>query len=225
MSYITTPPRFDIRNRRFGRLRVLGAVSKGRGGYRWRCRCRCGKLVVVLRNSLSSGNTRSCGCLMSEAVVAAHTTHGLCRRHPLYGVWVQMRQRCNNPNSDSWRKYGGRGIRVCRRWDDFAAFARDVGARPKGASLDRVDNDGNYTPGNTRWATPIEQAANTRRANKVTYAGKMLTLAAWATRTGLRHATLLRRLTAGWPVEAMLRVPTWKHHKTYCGPLLTVDLS
>lgn len=113
-----------------------------------------------------------------------------------------MRRRCNNPRDADYESYGGRGISVCERWkNDFWAFVEDMGERPGGCSLDRVNNDGNYSPENCRWATPLEQSNNTRSAILVTYEGKTQSISAWAREKGLSIQTLAGRLRKGWSIE------------------------
>ncbi len=164
----------------FGRLTVMcQAESKrsetNKGNHaRWRCRCECGSTVVVDVGNLRSGRTKSCGCLRRESVLAisaanivhAHAVVGA--RSRTYRSWEAMKYRCNNPHHKYWRLYGGRGIRVCERWQNsFANFLADMGERPKGKTLDRYQNqDGNYEIDNCRWATPKEQQDN-RRDRKI----------------------------------------------------------
>lgn len=161
----------DVSGRRFGRLLVLSrtAPSTTRREARWMCSCSCGGRVVVTGSRLRLGKTRSCGCLRREIARSVHTTHGhgsaARGQSPTYRSWASMIARCTMPsNGRNWKWYGGRGVTVCPDWrDSFEAFLCDMGPRPAGHSLDRVNSDGNYEPGNCRWATPIEQAANRKR--------------------------------------------------------------
>jgi hypothetical protein len=161
----------DLAGQRFGRLLVMArGQSTPRGDATWRCRCDCGTTVAaVMSHSLASGNSTSCGCYRRDRTIEVKTRHGLGSRsaqHPLRQTWKSMLTRCTNPRSRSYRNYGGRGIAVCERWSDLAAFVADIetaiGPRPAGHTLDRIDNDRNYEPGNLRWATPREQARNQR---------------------------------------------------------------
>lgn len=164
--------------RHVGRLTILRETRmpdrpSGRKGDRAAvCRCDCGaEITVALANLVERDghvNTQSCGCLLADRRIESHTTHGHARksgRHPLYFTWNMMKQRCENPNNRKYRRYGARGILVCDEWrNDPAAFIawieQNLGQRPAGMTLDRIDNDGNYEPGNVRWATPRQQRAN-----------------------------------------------------------------
>lgn len=159
----------DLTGYRFGRWLVIekhGDID--RKNYKeavWLCLCDCGNEGLVRSRMLlrNTCNSRSCGCVRSEKQRdnPSRLTHGLSKKHPLYPTWKTMRQRCNNPNNKKYHRYGGRGIRVCDRWDDFTNFVEDMGPSwGSGLTLDRRDNDGNYEPGNCRWVKPIIQANN-----------------------------------------------------------------
>lgn len=161
--------REDLTGRQFGRLTAVARVSKGS---RWLCTCNCGGTNIVKASLLLSGNTKSCGCLKRSVLGDASRTHGMAnsRRtgyaNRTYGIWQAMRARCNNPNNPRWSSYGGRGIKVCARWEDFQNFLSDMGEAPEGLTLERIDVNGNYEPSNCKWATWLEQARNTRKTKK-----------------------------------------------------------
>jgi len=147
--------------------------------------------------------SRSCGCLARQAA----KTHGMVRA-PEYGVWRNMYQRCTNPNNPQYHNYGGRGIKVCQRWrESFENFYADMGPRPSSQhSIDRINTNGDYTPSNCRWATPVQQSNNKNDNRLITYRGQTRTLSEWARLTGISKSSLSWRLNNGWTVEDALTI-------------------
>lgn len=171
------------------------------------CRCDCGNEAVTTRSNFRSGNTQSCGCLSVEVKITANTTHGLTN-HPLYATWYEMQQRCFSSKQGEYKYYGGRGITVCERWMDVRNFIADMPERPPGCTLDRVDVNGNYEPGNCRWATKSQQMNNTRRNVNVTIDGVTKTVQEWSEISPAHCNTIRHRLNIGWePRRAVFEPP------------------
>ena len=155
----------DLTGQRIGRL-VVRHISGRRNGKRlWLCQCDCGAMAIVQAGYLRQGDTKSCGCLQRELSAARLRTHSDIFS-PEYRVWRAMKSRCFNQRAPAWKNYGGRGITVCERWLKYEHFRADMGPRPAGTSIDRINNDGNYEPGNCRWATRAQQNNNTRRSRR-----------------------------------------------------------
>jgi hypothetical protein len=206
----------DPTGKKYGRLLVLSEVARtDPKKRRFLCLCDCGQRTERNLNALRTGHVRSCGCLHIETLAENRTKgpRGQPPKHgkhgtPEYGSWISMRQRCNNPKKKCFEHYGGRGIKVCERWDAFANFLQDMGPRPEGHSLDRIDVNGNYEPGNVRWATQQQQLENTRVAKLVTIDGRTQTIAAWSREKGLNLGQVQQRISYGWTLEDAILTPS-----------------
>ncbi len=218
------PDRFiDLANQRFGRLLPVAPVAKvgTRGRPLWLCLCDCGKPCIVTPASLRNGRTTSCGCFGIEQRTLAnrkhgHSSHG--KPSGAYQSWYSMKQRCDNPKTPGFERWGGRGITYAAKWAEFASFLADMGDRPDGSQLDRINNDGNYEKSNCRWATPKENCNNTSRSRRHKFDGRMLTVGEIANERGLRVCTVQGRLWHGWPIDRLgdpLKHPARNpHHST-----------
>lgn len=197
---------------KFGRWTVLDYAGRRNAGRNtmWNCVCDCGGTGTVSGTSLKKGSSQSCGCLVKERTAAATIKHGHAVGgvlSPEYRSWQHMRRRCQNPKEPNYFRYGGRGITICARWESFENFFADVGPRPsKKHSLGRIDNDGNYEPGNVRWETPLEQGGNNSRNRLFTINGKTQCFAAWVRELGLVGNTVHRRLKRGMTIEQALEL-------------------
>lgn len=152
----------DISGKRFGLLTIVGRSSrKSKAGAVWIASCDCGGSTETTSLKIRSGHTSSCGCKKDGSFNVTHGRSKNCSGQT-YRSWKEMRQRCMNPASPKWKWYGGRGVSICERWNLFEMFLADMGERPKGHSIDRINPDGNYEPSNCRWATPKQQAETNR---------------------------------------------------------------
>ena len=189
---------------RFGLLTVQHEAEKKGKQRAVFCICDCGATKTVMLSNLRAGYTKSCGCIQKAAAKASNSTHGLSasREHV---SWVNMKARCSDKNHPSYKYYGGRGIRVCPQWiDSFETFLADMGIRPDGMSIDRIDVDGNYEPVNCRWATSTQQANNTRANRIIELDGVPRTLAEACADKGLNYKMVHQRLRRGAAIAEAL---------------------
>lgn len=212
--------KIDLLGRRFGRLIVIEFAGRTRhGSSYWNCLCDCGNTSRVIRYNLITGTTKSCGCLKRELTSIRSIKHGqtlggvvseLCKLH------YRIKERCYYNKAISYPHYGGRGIHMYPEWLDtkygvknFCEYiTTSLGLCPKGMTLDRIDNNGNYEPGNLRWATRKEQHNNMSSNHVIEYNGESLTLTQWSERLGIKQPTLRHRLNRlGWSIERALTTP------------------
>lgn len=193
-------PLIDLSGQRFGRL-LVKAWAEGRDK-KWICVCDCGRQVDVRGAALRIGKTKSCGCLKAEKMAAGlGARHKMCET-PTYSSWDSMIGRCMRPNDPTFGRYGGAGITVCQRWTVFDNFFADMGERPAGTSLDRIDPNGDYEPQNCRWASAKTQANNRRNNRKIAYDGQQVTIRQLSDLTGTDYQLLRERiLKRGWDVK------------------------
>ncbi len=200
--------RIDLIGKRFGRWLVTGVAHHNASKQlHWVCRCDCGTVKDVNGSTLRLGRSTSCGCRSSEMTTKRNTIHSKSKT-PTYRVWAAMLARCYNPNVQAYKYYGGRGIAVCDLWrHSFEDFYRDMGDRPNGRSLDRIDPDGPYAPLNCRWATPELQANNKSRKIILSLHGRSQTVTGWAAELGIPAQVLYGRIYAGHSDESVLTKP------------------
>lgn len=200
----------DLSGLRFGRLIVVRREPRPGKPPCWICRCDCGTETIVFGGNLARGNTTSCGCAHAD-IMRSRITHGQTSGgeiSPENKAWQGMRARCENPNITHYADYGGRGITVCERWQKFENFFADMGLRPSPKhTLDRYpNNNGNYEPGNCRWATMLEQQRNRRSNRIVKFRNDEMCLSAAVALTGLKYDTVWARLKRGWSEDRALGV-------------------
>lgn len=195
----------QLTGKRFTRLVALYPTGeKRRGQIVWKCQCDCGRQVDVCSYHLTSGNTKSCRCLNDELIRARSITHGLSNS-PEYNSWSGMHTRCYNPNNPKYPRYGGRGIKVAPRWWHFEEFLSDMGKKPSPEmSINRIDNDGDYEPGNCEWADDFKQQSNTSTNRRIELDGESKILAQWSRESGLGEGTIRSRIASGWDKQSAL---------------------
>jgi len=188
---------------------VIGFAERNSNS-QWFCQCICNNIIKVDAKSLKNGDTTSCGCFQIEQAKKANITHG----HKIngktsltYTTWQNMLSRCYNPKYKRFSDYGGRNISVCGRWKSFENFLEDMGEIPKGLTLDRIDNNGNYTKSNCRYATWKKQANNRRNNCLLTFAGKTQNITQWAEEIGIKRDLIYKRINKlNWPIERALNI-------------------
>lgn len=197
----------ELTGQRYGRLTVISLDTTRvarRNGKMWLCRCDCGARASVSGERLRNGRTRSCGCLRVEMRGTQTLTHGMSKS-PTWNCWQRMRRRCYDPNSIQYPYYGGRGITVCERWEKFENFLEDMGEVPPGMSIDRIDNDKGYEPGNVRWATKTEQARNKRSNVRLLVGGQEMLASDFVKTYGLVKGSVYHMIKKGKTAEEILR--------------------
>lgn len=199
--------RLELTGQGFGWWKVIAKGDLGpRGEVFWKCRCICGTEREVRAGILRRGDSTNCGCKRG--------VHRQCGSRT-YKSWDTMKQRCSNPKSRDYERYGKRGIKVCERWrNSFDNFLADMGERPEGKTLDRIDNDGNYEPGNCKWSTTKEQSLNKRNSLKAIYLGKLTPLIELAALKGLPLKVLVWRLKNDWELNRALETPVISKRRT-----------
>lgn len=193
------PALIDLTGEQKGYLTVIGKMNiQNPGNIRWGCKCICGTVCVVTTNNLNTGHTISCGCggRVSDKLFSVYGKFSGEKIPEEYYCWAAMKSRCYNDKNASYKDYGGRGIVVCGRWlNSFENFVNDMGRRPSlDHSIDRIDNNGNYTPKNCKWSTSSEQSNNTRRNKIIEFDGKSMTLTQWGNFLGINPRTLRSKL-------------------------------
>lgn len=194
--------------KRYGRLIFIDLAGfegvLGRRRSLWKLQCDCGKVIVRSSNSVRSGNTSSCGCLGQENRRNSVKTHGMSGT-PTYISWQAMIARCASPGASAYGRYGARGVSVCSQWaDSFEQFLADVGVRPEGKTIDRIDNSKGYEPGNVKWSTLREQSKNRRNVRLITAFGETLCVAEWQRKTGISRSAIRSRIDSGMQPERAL---------------------
>lgn len=205
--------KYDLTGQRFGFLTVVGLDGiRTNGASYWRCRCDCGAEPTVRGSNLRRGDTKSCGCKKQEFRRAYMVTHGLSQS-PEFVAWSNMKSRCLNPKCPGYKRYGGRGIRICDEWlNSFETFFADMGPRPGAEySIERKDSNGNYEPGNCVWATCDEQARSRRTSVLLTFRGETLSVEEWGRRLNISGAAIRHRIRRlKWTVEQTLTTASRK---------------
>jgi len=210
----------DLKGKKFGRLFVIeDSMERYFKEVVWKCRCDCGNQKMIIGSRLSSGVTKSCGCLANELTRKRLFKHGKsANSDPTYQSWSNMLRRCYNKKNIAYERYGGRGIKVCSNWkNNFVLFLDDMGERPEGLTLERIDNDGNYTPENCKWATRKEQGNNKTNNILITDNSVTKTQSGWASAIGISPAHFKYHYDKGRNIEKIQSIIKMnKLPRTHC---------
>ena len=197
----------DLTGQRFGKLTVISMhpVQTKTHRAQWNCLCDCGNTKIITAAHLIHKQTRSCGCYRKEVITARNTTHNMTQTST-YRSFLAMHRRCYDKYNEHYLYYGARGITVCDRWkNSFENFHADMGNRPEGKTLERINNEEGYSPQNCVWATPTQQASNRRNNVKIEINGEIKTVAEWCRVTQIKQSTVSERIKRGWnPIHAVL---------------------
>ncbi len=203
----------DLTGQRFGRAIALERDCSAKGRVFWRCACDCGNIFSAPSQNLRNGQCKSCGCLQKEVFRKNVTTHGMTKTKA-FRTWMGIQDRCYNEKNPKFKNYGARGIKVCDRWlESFENFFADMGHPQPHESIDRENNDGDYSPENCRWADNKTQARNRRSNRFVVLDGESKTIAEWSEITGISQGTISERIKYGWSDRDVLTKPASSNGK------------
>lgn len=197
--------RLKLSGMRFGNLLVIEESGKKNRSITWRCKCDCGNEVIAIGGNLKAGVKKSCGCLLIKGAADRVRTHGMSST-PIYKLWCSMVKRCSNQNDKDYSNYGGRGIKVSTNWLSFENFYKDMGDRPQGLTLDRIDTNSSYCKDNCRWATPKEQNGNKTTSRNITYNNITQTIGEWCRELNIPSTTFRRKfLDKGLTIDQIIK--------------------
>lgn len=206
--------RENITGKKYGFLTAIKFIRRDKTHYYWLFKCDCGKEKIMDKTHVKTGHSKSCGCKVAELCRKFHTKHGHTSNRKFskeFSTWAGMLDRCFNKNNNHFKNYGGRGITVCNRWkSSFQNFFDDMGVKPYGKSLDRIDNNGNYELSNCRWATHREQQNNRTNNNILELYGQKDTMSNWCRKFGITTSLFDNRKRLNWSIEKIFTTPKRK---------------
>jgi hypothetical protein len=197
----------DLTGAKFNYLTIIKRVDNLNGNIMWLCRCDCGTEKIIRGSHITNHKTLSCGCYKDKNTSIRNTTHGKSNTR-IYKSWAHMVARCNNPNDNAYKHYGGRGITVCDEWTTFEGFYKDMGSSYRdGLTIDRINNNGNYEPSNCKWSTYEEQGNNKRNNHIIEYNGISKSIAQWEKELGYPKDLISAILRRKWSVDRAISTP------------------